>query len=175
MTEVCSVSSCVNDDVVDLQKVWRHNRYGVASNPSLLSSMALEIGTDVRGATLFYYEVYEEELESDGWTFEPANWRPLSPLPSVSADTEVLRPPPLGAKLIGYDVVVSNDFLEHSPLSCNGVAAHVPVNQSCLFDTFQAAKDAIDAGAFGGGCEDGIYRIFSVSIAAPAGPDGEVR
>jgi len=69
--------------------------------------------------------------------------------------------------LVGYDVVVFSDFLEHSPLSCNHVANIVPVNSHCLFDTFEAAKKAIDTGVFAGRSEDGIYRIFSVSVVEP--------
>ena len=38
------------------------------------------------------------------------------------------------------------------------------MNRFCLFDTFEEAKAAIDCGKFGGGCEPGIYKIFSVSV-----------
>lgn len=65
INDVCSVSHCVNDDVVDVQKVWRHNGFGVANDPETLWSLAPDISPDP-GATLFYYEAYEEEIESDG-------------------------------------------------------------------------------------------------------------
>jgi hypothetical protein len=164
ITDVCSVSHCLNDDVVDVQKVWQHNGFGVANDPATLWSLAPDISPDA-GATLFYYEAYEEEIESDGWSFDPQAWRRLSPVSSAGVDTSVTPPPhQYQVTLLGYDVVVFGDFLEHSPLSCNHVAAEVSVNEHCLFDTLEAAKRAIDTGAFGGGCEDGIYRIFSVSI-----------
>lgn len=164
ITDVCSVSDCVNDDVVDVQKVWQHNGFGVANDPATLWRLAPDIGPGA-GATLFYYEAYEEEIESDGWTFDPKAWRQLSQVSSAGVDTSV-TPPSQDFKvtLIGYDVVVFGDFLEHSPLSCNHVAVEVAVNERCLFETLEAAKKAIDTGTFGGGCEDGIYRIFSVSI-----------
>lgn len=164
INDVCSVSHCLNDDVVDVQKVWQHNGFGVANDSATLWSLAPDISPDA-GATLFYYEAYEEEIESDGWSFDPQAWRRLSPVSSAGVDTSVTPPPhQYQVTLLGYDVVVFGDFLEHSPLSCNHVAAEVSVNEHCLFDTLEAAKRAIDTGAFGGGCEDGIYRIFSVSI-----------
>jgi hypothetical protein len=165
VSEVCSVSDCVNDDVIDVQAAWRHNGFGVANDPSVLWSMAADAAADAGGVTLFYYEAYEREIESDGWTVEPDEWRPLSTVPSEGEPTAV-KPPTqtLQARLIGFDVVVFGDFLEHSPLSCNHIAGSVPVNSHCLFDTLEAAKAAIDGGMFGGGCEEGIYRIFSVSV-----------
>lgn len=167
VADVCSLSDCVNDNVVDVQSAWRHNGFGLANDAPTLASMAAAEGVDASDATLFYYEAFEEEIESDGWTVEPGAWRPLTPLPSASVETDVAVPSPASdVELIGYDVVVFNDFLEHSPLSCNHVAAEVAVNKHCLFDTLDDAKAAIDSGAFGGGCEDGIYRIFSVSVVS---------
>jgi hypothetical protein len=167
LRDVCSVSDCVNDDVVNVQAAWRHNGFGVANDPEVLWSMATDAGVEVGGVTLFYYEAYEQEVESDGWTVEPGAWRPLSPIPSAGEPTAVTPPSSaLQARLLGFDVVVFGDFLEHSPLSCNYIADEVAVNSHCLFDTLEAAKAAIDANAFGGGCEEGIYRIFSVSAVS---------
>jgi hypothetical protein len=165
ITDVCSVSDCVNDNVVEVQNTWRHNGFGLANSPTWLWSQAA-LGEAVPGeVTLFYYEAYEQEIESDGWTFDAAEWRPLSQAPSAGVVTEVSPPvPPLRAKLIGYDVVVFEEFLEHSPLSCNQIADAVQVNEHCLFESLEAAKSAVDGGAFGGGCEPGVYRIFSVSV-----------
>ena len=64
--------------------------------------------------------------------------------------------------MLGYDVVVFEDYLSHSPLSCNSVANELPVNEHCLLDDLEGAVRAIDAGAFGGGCEEGVYTVFSV-------------
>jgi hypothetical protein len=167
ISDVCSVSDCTNDDnVVDVQELWLHNGFGVANDPETLWSVLAGKPTPT-DATLFYYEAYEQELPSDGWTFDPDGWRPITSVPSAGVETKV-APAPADRRLLGYDVVVSEDYLEHSPLSCNSIAKQAPVNRHCLFDTFEAAKTAIDSGAFGGGCEEGIYRIYSVNVV-PAG------
>ncbi|WP_068879363.1 hypothetical protein [Phenylobacterium sp. CCH12-B4] len=163
LTEVCSVADCVNDDVVDVQEAWEHNGFGVANDAAQLWRMAAEAGADVEAATLFYYEVYEQEIESDGWSFDPAEWRPLTYL-DHGQKTSVT--PPSEATVFGFDVVVFENSLDHSPLSCNHIAAQADVNQHCLFETLESAKSAIDAGIFGGGCEPGVYRIFSVAVVA---------
>jgi hypothetical protein len=40
------------------------------------------------------------------------------------------------------------------------------VNEHCLLNSLQEAVAAIDAGAFGGGCEEGAYTVFSVHRVA---------
>lgn len=139
----------------------------MANTPEALTSSISSDSGGAEGQTLFYYEAYEFELESDGLAFDPGGWRPISSVPSAGTLTDV-APPPADVQLLGYDVVVFGDYLEHSPLSCNNVAAAVSVNRHCLFDTLEMAKEAIDSGAFGGGCEEGIYRIYSVSIVPRA-------
>ena len=166
---VCSVTSCVNDDVVDVQGAWRHNGHGLANAPTTLDTLAARDGIDTRDAALFFYTAYSLEMEADGWTFDRAWWRPRTRLRSAREADAVLLPagwPALPA--IGYDVVVAGDFIEHSPLSCNGVAARVPVNRHCLFDRLVDAVAAIDNGAFGDGCEPGIYTIYGVYPLARA-------
>lgn len=167
VTDVCSVTACVNDDVVDVQRAWKHNRFGLANDPATLLEMAAEAGADLSAATLFYCEAYEEEIGSDGWEFDPGAWEPLTSVPSAYVETAVAAPGP-GLVLLGYDVVVSEDFLQHSPLSCNSIAQTLKVNAHCLFDSLEEAKAAIDSGGFGGGCEPGVYRIYSV-YTAPMG------
>jgi len=176
VSDVCSVASCVNDNVVDPQAVWQHNKFGVASNPRTLWELVESQALDLTDSALFYYEAYEREIESDGWAFDPGAWRPVSPAPSACVVTEVSPPTlPLKVELIGYDVVTFGDFLEHSPLSCNSVAKTLPVNKHCLLDSLEVARDAINSGAFGGGCEEGVYKIFSVALVtdsrgAPGSP-----
>ena len=170
IVDVCSVSDCVNDNVVDLQSRWLHNEFGLADTPEVLWGLAHEAGAVPIDAVLFYCEAYELELESDGWTFDPAGWRPLSPVPSAQVFPSAAIPrAPEHSILLGYDVVVFGDYLEHSPLSCNSVAETLPVNAHCLFDHLEQAREAIDTGGFGGGCEDGVYKIYSVSLVDGAG------
>lgn len=164
IVDVCSVSGCVNENVVELQKSWLHNGFGLANDPQMLLR-AGQAGGAVKDAILFYYEVFEQEIESDGWSIDPTSWRPISRLRSATVETRVEPVPKASAaKLLGYDLVVSNDFLEHSPLSCNSVAVELGANAHCLFDTLDQARRAVDEGGFGGGCEDGVYRIMSVSM-----------
>ena len=167
---VCSVADCVNDNVVDVQTAWQHNSFGLANAPSTLTALASQSGSDSEGSILFYYTGYEYELPSDGWTFDASQWRPRSPAPSSAVSDAVEPPSASNMKLLGYDVVVFEDYLSHSPLTCNSVAKDLTVNEHCLLDSLEEALAAIDSGAFGGGCEEGIYTIFSVyRVGSPNG------
>jgi len=163
IAEVCSVSDCVNDDVVDLLDSWKFNNFGFANTKEILLELAQSSAVDLSDTSLFFYYVYERELGSDGWKFDPEGWRKLT-LPDISTIENGVVAPECADRpvLLGYDVVVCGDFPEHSPLSCNLIATELPVNQFCLFDDFDAAKAAINAGKFGGGCGEGFYRIMSV-------------
>jgi hypothetical protein len=167
--DVCSVAGCVNDNVVDVEASWQHNSFGVANNPRILATLAAEAGTDLRDATLFYYAAYEREIVSDGWTFDADAWRPRTPVPSASVTDCVELPG--STTLLGFDVVVIEDFISHSPLSCNSVAQVVPVNEHCLFGGIEEAVGAISASSFGGGCEEGTYTVFAVHLVNRAGQD----
>lgn len=165
ITEIYSVSNCVNEDVVDPQNSWKHNGFGVANDPEVLWDLAREFAVDMSGSSLCFYSVYEYELISDGWIFDLGQWRPISRVALSSILDDVVVPGEGSTPvLLGFDIVVFGHYLEHSPLSCNSVATDVRVNRFCLFDDFADAKSAIDSGKFGGGCEEGIYKIFSVSV-----------
>lgn len=168
--DVCSVSDCVNKNVVDVQEALQNNSFGVANSPDVLRLFAEKTGADTSGAKLFYYMAYEYELESDGWKFDANSWRPRSTGRSAGLEDAVEPPSDNdGLELIGYDVVVCGDYgfgylVEHSPLSCNFVADEVQVNEHCLFASLDLAVGAINAGSFGGGCGEGIYTIFAVYL-----------
>jgi hypothetical protein len=164
--EVCSVSACVNDDVVDIVSLWEHNTFGVANDPELLWYVARERNVEIAGVQLFFYEAYELEIDADGFLERPLQWRPLTPVPSGKAETS-LAVTPDNMTLLGYDVVVCEDYLEHSPLSCNSVAESLAVNAHCLFSSLAEAKEAIEAGSFKD-CEPGVYKIYSVHLVAQA-------
>jgi len=170
VADVCSVADCVNDNVIDVQSAWQHNAFGVANDRGTLSRLVVDATAETDHSKLFYYEVYEQEIESDGWGVDPSGWRPLTAVPSAGVETSVVPPTQSLLTLMGYDVVVFGDYLEHSPLSCNSIAAELRVNEHCLFETLEDAKAAIDRGAFNGGCEPGVYRIFSVSAVLDEGP-----
>jgi hypothetical protein len=75
VVDVCSVADCVNEDVVNVQEAWKHNGFGVANNPDVLEALVESSSSDVSGAKLFYYSAYEQELDSDGWSFD-LRWCP---------------------------------------------------------------------------------------------------
>ncbi len=161
--EVCSVSACVNDDVVDLLNCCQFNKFGLANSKDLLLNLAKEASIDLKGTSLFFYEIYEQELDSDGWNFDPQRWQSLTLSDASSVENDVSPPEHTDRETkLGYDVVAYRDFPDHSPLSCNSVATELKTNRYCLFDDFDQAKDAVDSGKFGGGCEEGFYRIMSV-------------
>lgn len=65
--------------------------------------------------------------------------------------------------LEGYDVVTFHvqTSPEHSPLSCNGLAAEVATNERCLLHSFEQARALLENGTFNNS-EPGPYRIFAV-------------
>lgn len=165
VSEVCSVSNCVNENVVDPSDSWMHNGFGLANDPELLWTIAREGGVDLSGCKLFFYSAYEFELESDGWTFDSLQWQATTRAPSSTIPDNVTIPGgDVSLELLGYDVVVFGDFLEHSPLSCNSIAQQLQVNRYCLFNSFEESKGAIESCKFGDGCEEGTYKIFSVGL-----------
>ena len=162
--DVYSVADCVSLNIVDVEEAWKHNGFGLANSPMDLKNLVDETSSDTSNAMLFYYEAFEQELDSDGWIFNKQDWQSLSPAPSAAVEADVLTPTKaMDIKLVGYDVVVFRDYLEHSPLSCNSIAQTEAVNDHCLFDDLEQARLAIENGIFGGGCEEGIYKIFSVN------------
>lgn len=164
IVDIYSVADCVSPSIVDVQKAWKQNGFGIANSPMDLKHLVDEASIDTSDAKLFYYEAFEQELDSDGWTFNKQGWQPISPASSAAVISDVLEPTEaMDIKLAGYDVVVFRDYLEHSPLSCNSIAQTETVNDHCLFDDLEQARLAIENGTFGGGCEEGIYKIFSVN------------
>ena len=110
VVDVCSVASCVNYNVVDLQGAWKHNDFGVSNDPETLMDLVESEASELQRSVLFYFEAFEQEIESDGWEFDPTTWRPISPAPSASVATNVLPPAlPLEGRLLGFDVVVFGD------------------------------------------------------------------
>ena len=71
--------------------------------------------------------------------------------------------PPRVKYLHGFDVTgcSAHTAPECSPLSCNALAAELPVNRDCLLETFDEAHDALERGAFDN-TEPGPFRIVVV-------------
>jgi hypothetical protein len=151
----CCISFYFDDDYISH---WKHNGYWLFDTPAVMRAIAAENQLDLGGAKLFYYEVFELE-----YCEEKKAWEPFEP--EKSFHTAVERPQ--DAHLEGYDVVTFfvRTSPETSPLSCCALAEKISVNRHCLFDTFEQAKQALEAGEFDDS-EPGPFRIFAVYSVA---------
>lgn len=152
--DLFSVSNCVSDDFCDYINYWKHNGYWLFDSPEIIERVTSENAVDISSTRLFYYEVYEFQFDEDS-----REWLPFEPEPSFK--TNVV--PPKEKYLQGYDVVTFSEGTspECSPLSCNSMADEIPTNKHCLLDSFETAKELIEAGNFNDS-EPGPYRIFAV-------------
>jgi hypothetical protein len=152
--DVYSLSGCISPYFADYVRFWKHNGYWLFDAPAVIESITAEAGVDTSGQTLFYYEMHE--LEFDGASRQ---WSPVAASPEFP--TRVARP--AVKTLHGFDVATfsSRTMPECSPLSCNGLGAGLGVNAHCLFETFEEARQAVEAGAFDN-AEPGPLRIVSV-------------
>ncbi len=153
---VHSLSNCVSSDFADYIPLWKHNGWWLFDTPESVKDASSK-GTESEDLRLFYYEAFDEQYDE-----EAGCWEAFVPEPSIP--TEVVSP--VAATLSGFDVVTFNagSYPECSPLSCNGLAADILVNERCLFDTFEDAYAALDRGQFKN-CEPGPYRIVAVYMA----------
>ena len=154
VSDIYSVAGCISADFADYINYWKHNGYWLFDAPEIIEDLAKTAKIGLSGKTLFFYETYEQEFAE-----ETGTWSAFAAEPDFKTDVRV----PTDKYLQGFDVV---EFSCHtnpgcSPLSCNGLADRLPVNRHCLFDSFEAAKDALDQGLFVN-CEPGPYRIIAV-------------
>ncbi len=151
---ISSMCPHISRDFADYIDLWRHNGFWLFDRPEIIEDIATGLGISLKGLTCFYYEEYEQQYDTAG-----DRWLPVRPEEGIP--TAVERP--RLATLQGYDVVTFSmgNAPECSPLSCNGIAAEVPVNDSCLFDTFDEAKRALECGLFRN-AEPGPCRIVAV-------------
>jgi hypothetical protein len=153
---VHSLSGCVSADFGDYIDLWQHNGWWLFDSPDAVKKSASCLGVSSDALSLFYYEAFDRQFIE-----ETESWEPFEP--EASFPTNVSRPDENRMKLSGYDVVTFfvRTSPECSPLSCNGLAASVPVNERCLFDDFERAHAAIESGDFHDS-EPGPYRIIAV-------------
>lgn len=154
VVDVYSVSNCVSNDFADTINYWKHNGYWFFDSPETIRQLAQENSIDLKGTTLFYYEVHELE-------FHEARGRWTSFKPELAFPTKVVVPS--GMVLEGYDVVTfsAGTGAECSPLSCNALAAEVETNPHCLLVSLEEAQHLLESGKFKN-TEPGPYRIFAV-------------
>jgi hypothetical protein len=127
--EICSVSECMSPGADNWIAAWRHNSLGWFNRVAdALSVVPEEQRHEFR---VFAYRVHPEVFR-DGKRIElslPADVRP--------------EPLPPGFSSIGFDSASKSSeegqSLECSPLSCNGLAAELTVNEHFLFPSLDAA------------------------------------
>jgi hypothetical protein len=154
VAEILSVSGCMSPVFADYIPHWKHNGFWLFDVAALMRPIAEGAGIDLAGHRLFYLETLAEEFDdTDGV------WRPAEPDPSLPVNVAVSG----AAVLRGFDVVSfsAGNAPECSPLSCNGLAADIPVNRYCLLESVAEARAALDAGRFTA-AEPGPYRIMAV-------------
>ena len=153
VSRIYSVSSCISEDFGKWIVAWKHNGYWFFDSPRLIAEVAAERKIDLSGTTSFYYEGSAEEFDPEsGWAaYQP---EPSFPVQVVPPENKILR---------GFDVVTFShrNSPECSPLSCNGLASEMPVNEFCLLKSLDEAKALLEAGRFKHS-EPGPYRIIAV-------------
>jgi hypothetical protein len=155
VTNVYSVSGCVNDDFGDYGDDWKRNGWGFFDSPDCIQKLSREHSIELQDMQLFYYEAFELQFDED-------EWRAFSPSDASYSDTDGIIAPSY-KRLDGYDVVtvLYAHGPECSPLSCNSLAEVVPTNSHCLFNTLEEAQTGLNSGQFAE-CEPGALRIFAV-------------
>jgi hypothetical protein len=154
VVDIYSVSHCVSKDFADYIHYWKHNGYWFFDSPEIIQQLAHENSIDLKGTSLFYYEVHELQFDET-----VSQWTRFKPEPSFS--TQVVTPSQ--KVLAGYDVVtfLEGTSAECSPLSCNALATEVEINPHCLLTSLKQAQHLLKSGQFKN-LEPGPYRVFAV-------------
>ena len=134
VAEICSVADCMAKRPDGWEKRWDFNRACCYDSEAL--AMATAQGHD--GFQLLAYALVEEKLDQGG-----------NPVPAKADEIFVKglpelpdAPVPTGFRALGYDAVCCEpSYMDFccSPLSCNGLAAEIPVNRYCLIDDLDEA------------------------------------
>jgi hypothetical protein len=156
--DIYSVSNCVSADFLDYIKFWRHNDYWLFDHPQIIQELAQENSVDGNNLTFFFYEAYEKEFDE-----ETKQWQSFEP---SRLPTNVIQPTQKFFR--GYDVVTFYNGTNPgcSPLSCNHLASEIKTNAHCLLESFEEARQSLDAGRFDQS-EPGPFRIFAVYTLEP--------
>ena len=124
--EICSVSAHMSKGPEDWINHWQHNAMWVFDSPDVAWSvlpLALRNEFD-----LYFYRMYPVR-------FVHGQQEPFE-IPKLAVE-----PADSHFRLLGFDPVsrtYDNDF-ECSPLSCNRIAAEIPVNKWCLLENADQA------------------------------------
>jgi hypothetical protein len=127
--EICSVSECISSGAEGWISAWRHNGFGWFN--TIAEALAVVPDGQRAGFRLFAYRIHREVFRGSQRT-------------ALSVPDDV-QPEPLpdAFRSLGFDSASKSSeqglSLECSPLSCNGLASELPVNEHCLFPTLEAA------------------------------------
>jgi hypothetical protein len=123
--EIASVSECIAHRPEGWIDEWQHNDWFVYDTPELARQIAVKLGA---GAwPIDAYRVLPTQFEENGEV-------------PLAIQTEAVPIPPSFERL-GWDVASRGYTLmfECSPLSCNRMAAEIPVNDMCLLRSLDEA------------------------------------
>jgi hypothetical protein len=125
--EIASVSECISPGPEGRFTHWKHNDLGFYDTEALAN------------------EVAAGDLDLYAYRLCPRAWRDAD-----TAEFEVRAAPgdvPADYDFLGYDLAtrLHSTFFECSPLSCNGLAAEIPVNRHCLLPDLESALAAAAA------------------------------
>jgi len=125
VTEVCSVSDCVNSAPSGWIDHWLHNEWGFF-NTRMDARLVVPSGAD--GFTLFAYRLLPSRFLHGQTERLEIKELPVEPLAAAFVS-------------LGFDVVnkVVSAYFECSPLSCNYMADEVAVNDFCLVENLEQA------------------------------------
>lgn len=153
--DIYAVSNCVSADFCDYVNFWMHNGFWFFDSPNRIRDAASEHNIDLTDTSLLYYRGHPKQFNAD-----TSAWTDYSPDPAFETDVS----PPSNELLLGFDVVTYSmqNSPECSPLSCNGVALDVDVNEHCLIASIDYAIDRLENGIFNNS-EPGPYRIIAVN------------
>jgi hypothetical protein len=151
--DIYSVAGCISEDFTEYIKYWKHNAYWFYDSPQIIQELAKESSLDLTGTKLFYYEIYPKEY-CQGIGFKDFK-------PNNEFQTNIVFPK---SKIFeGYDVATFScgSSAECSPLTCNGIAKNIKVNEHCLMLTLEDVVQSLTDGKFDNS-EPGPFRVFAV-------------
>jgi hypothetical protein len=147
VAEICSVSNCINSGPDGWIDKWLHNELGFFNTRT--NAVAVTRGqTDA--FEIFAYRLLPRR-------FNEGKAEPVT-IPQLQVESL-----PSTFVSLGFDAVSKSvsSFFECSPLSCNNMAAELPVNRFCLLETLEEAIALAERCSRGEG-EPGPYYVLEV-------------
>lgn len=151
---IYSVSGCISSNFADYIPYWKHNKYWFFNKPEDMDSILRELEVP-NTFELLFYEMYEKEFDED-----EQSWQEIHAEESFGYDVKN----PSQKEFLGFDIVNYSvgTSPEHSPLSCNLLCQEVNVNQYCLLDAWDYAKQLTES-LNDTRAEPGPYRMIAVN------------